>query len=105
MTEHTTLAALRIKFETARELVDEIIGAEFPGMDTRCWLLAVSHVAGGNIWRNDDTSHDEALAAHTGIKAAWDEYITALHAYYALRGGPRGFLGNMGVPTTPQTHA
>jgi len=57
----------------------------------------VAHVNGENVRRNDDTSRDSDLAGDTELRHAWEHYIAALHAFYVMRDGPRGFLGGRGA--------
>lgn len=99
-----TLATLKAEFESKHAAFKAIVAARFPGCEERHWLRAVEHevtAPAGNRApigrRNADTSQDVALAADSGIRAAWDAYITALHAFYSLRDGPRGFLGGKGL--------
>lgn len=87
------LEKAKAEYESAKLAFDVLLAAEFPGCDEWDWLRAVAHVNGDNCRRNEDTSQDEAMAAHVGIRAAWDRYIAALHVFYALRDGPHGFLG------------
>lgn len=74
-----------------------IISKAFPGCDEWHWYRALEHVAGSNMRRNDDASMDKDLAVHEGIAGAHAEYIRSLHAFYALRDGPKGFLGARGL--------
>lgn len=89
-----SLAQLKASYEAAHSALNNTIAAAFPGMDEWHWLRAVAHIEGDNCRRNDDTSNDEALASDQDIRAAWDNYITKLHAFYSLRDGPDGFLGS-----------
>jgi hypothetical protein len=93
----TTLASLRSIADAAYIDFRKIITTALPGMDEWHWYRALVAIKGGVGRHNDDKSHDSALAAHEGIKAAHDEYIRALHAFYALRDGPNGFLGGRGL--------
>lgn len=74
-----------------------IISKAFPGCDEWHWYRALARIKGTVGRWNDDTSSDEALAAHEGIASAHDEYIRSLHAFYALRDGPHGVLGGRGI--------
>jgi hypothetical protein len=69
----------------------------FPGRDHWDWTRACAAVKGENVRRNDDTSQDEAMAAHPAIRALHAEYIQSIQAYYRLRDGDKGFLGGKGL--------
>ena len=92
-----TLEQAKSSYESARAAFHAALVAAFPGRDEWDWKRAVAHMRGENIRRNDDTSQDEAMASHAGIRAAWDDYITKLHAFYLLRDGPNGVLGGRGL--------
>lgn len=87
------LAALKAAADAAHAAFTGTVDRLFPGATEWHWLRAVSHIGGEAVRRNDDTSKDTALAASAEIRAAWDAYLGALHAYYSLRDGPNGFLG------------
>lgn len=88
-----TLAALRAAFEVAEASLLATIDREFPGRNDWDWLRAVAHMDGENTRRNDDTSDDAALAGSPAIRAAWDDYMVKLHAFYLARDGKGGVLG------------
>lgn len=77
----------------AREVFLAMVPQRFPGATQWDWARACSAMRGENCRRNDDTSRDEALAADPHIRAAHENYITALHRYYKTRDGEHGFLG------------
>jgi hypothetical protein len=89
-----TLAQLKTAYEAAFASFEAKLSAAFPGADEFHWHRAVAHMRGENVRRNDDTSRDAAMAANAEIEKAWEHYIEALHAFYALRDGPCGFLGS-----------
>ncbi len=91
------LAALRTATDSARASFEAAIARNFPGADEWQWQRAVAHIAGENVRRNDDTSCDAALAGCVDIGAAWDCYMTALHAFYLARDGAGGVLGSRGL--------
>ena len=87
------LNTARSEFEQKHKVFETLVAERFPGNDEWHWLRAVAHINGDNCRRNDDTSQDAAMAADADIRAAWDAYIKALHAFYLLRDGPNGVLG------------
>jgi hypothetical protein len=91
------LAPLLAAANAARAAFESEVPKHFPGNDRWHWSRACAAMRGENCRRNDDTSNDEALAAHPEIRAAYDAYITALHVYYRARDGEHGFLGSRGV--------
>lgn len=91
------LRQMRLAFESARLEWLAAIAREFPGMSEWHWYRACSAINGENCRRNDDTSHDKALASSHAIKAAHSVYIEKLHAFYRARDGERGFLGGRGA--------
>jgi hypothetical protein len=93
----TSLTEARTAWETAKAKCEALITLQFPGADVFHWYRALSHVAGDNVRRNDDTSRDEAMAASEAIRMAHDDYIAKLHIFYRLRDGDRGVLGGRGL--------
>ena len=93
-----TLTGLRRGFELARDDFRNLLSSRFPGADEWTWHRACDAVANKGRRRNEDESRDAALAADTGIRAAWDEYIRLLHVFYRARDGERGFLGRVDAP-------
>lgn len=91
------LNELQTAYEAARRHFLATIHRLFPGMGEYHWYRALTHMRGQIGRRNDDTSHDEALAASKEIEEAHDAFIKALHAFYRARDGERGFLGGKGV--------
>jgi hypothetical protein len=89
----TTLQTLRTAHEAAYADLLALIDRKFPGAAIWNWYRALLAVKGENGRRNDDTSHDVAMAADTDIKAAHDEYIRLLHVFYRARDGEHGVLG------------
>ena len=87
------LAELRADFERANDAFESLLETRFPGLTRYHWYRALSAAKGENYRRNDDTSHDVAMAADTDIKAAHDEYIRLLHVFYRARDGEHGVLG------------
>lgn len=83
----------RTAWESAKFHFDMVLGFQFPGLNEWDWYRACSHMRGEPTRRNDDTSHDEALASNVYIRTAFDDYITKLHSFYLLRDGPNGVLG------------
>lgn len=93
-----TLRRLQDRATVLRHEFAAMVAREFPGRVPADWYRAVEHSKPNPIARpNDDTSQDAAMAAHEGLKRAHDAYIAALHEYYSLRDGPRGFLGGRGL--------
>ena len=91
-----TLQALRTAQEAAYADLVALIDRKFPGATIWNWYHALVAVEGTIGRRNDDTSHDVALAADTDIKAAHDEFIRLLHVFYRARDGEHGVLGAYG---------
>ena len=89
----TTLQALRTAHENSYAALLALIDRKFPGASIYHWYRALTAVKGENGRRNDDTSHDVAMAADTDIKAAHDEYIRLLHVFYRARDGEHGVSG------------
>lgn len=91
------IADLRAQADAARLRFESAVPARFPGLTHFHWYRACAALAGENTRRNDDTAQDAALAADPEIRAAYDAYIRAIHAYYRARDGERGFLGARGL--------
>lgn len=89
--------ALRFEADELLAKFHAALQKAFPGRSEWDWKRAVAAAAGQSARRNDDTTQDEALASDPEIKAAWDAYITALHAYYRARFGDNGVLGGKGT--------
>lgn len=92
-----TLAQLRAAADDKHQTFIGLIDSAFPGLDQWHWQRACAAARGENVRRNDDTSNDSALASNAAIRAAWDDYIQALHAFYRARDGEKGFLGSRGL--------
>jgi len=92
-----TLTEAKTAAEAAEDHFKFLVGARFVGMNEYHWYRAVAAVRGENCRRNDDTSHDQALAADRTIGEAHDLYIKALHKFYVMRDGPKGVLGGRGL--------
>ena len=80
-----------------RQEFERLVAAKFPGRDHWHWTRACAAIRGDNVRRNDDQSDDVALADDAEIRAAWETYTGALHAFYRARDGERGFLGGRGL--------
>lgn len=93
---NTDLNALRAKARNLYAEHEAVFARKYTGLDHWHWSRAVAHMKGENVRRNDDTSRDAELAADPELRATWDAYITALHAFYRARDGERGFLGSRG---------
>jgi hypothetical protein len=92
-----TLTEAKSAASTAEQHFEFLVGARFVGMNKWHWYRARAAVRGENCRRNDDTSHDTALAADMVIAEAYDLYIKALHKFYVMRDGPNGVLGGRGL--------
>jgi hypothetical protein len=92
-----SLDELRKEYLVAAVHFEDTIARLFPGADKWTWYRALAHINGTIGRRNDDTSRDEALAASTEIKVAYDVYLNAIHTFYLARDGERGFLGGRGM--------
>ena len=91
------LAELRADVERANDAFESLLETRFPGLTRYHWFRALSAAKGENYRRNDDTSHDEAMASDADLRAAHQEYTRELHVFYAARDGSGGFLGGKGL--------
>ena len=92
---NSDLCMMRIAALDAKERFDGAIAEAFPGMNEWHWYRATSAMRGESTRRNEDQSHDAALAADATIRAAHDEYIKLLLAFYRARDGEHGVLGRI----------
>jgi hypothetical protein len=88
-----TLSTLRSAQEAAYASLLSLIARKHPKQTIWHWYRACSALRGENLRRNDDTTHDAAMAHDAEIHAAHVDYIEKLHAFYSLRDGPNGVLG------------
>lgn len=56
------LGVLRTQAENLHTAFEALVAAKFPGAGKWHWFRACSHIRGENVRRNDDTSHDAAMA-------------------------------------------
>ena len=87
------LTTLRWAHERAYASLLSLIDTKFPGAEIWHWYRALHAVKGEPGRRNDDTTHDAAMAADLEIAAAHNEYIRLLHIFYRARDGEHGVLG------------
>lgn len=87
------LQTLQAAHEAAYKGVQALLGRKFPGATIWHWYRACSAIRGETGRRNDDCTHDAAMAADVEIAAAHDEYIRLLHVFYRARDGEHGVLG------------
>lgn len=93
----TNLNAMRDAAHKARTQFRDLLSTKFPGQQEFHWYRAMAAVKNENCRRNDDITHDAAMAADTEIKAAHAEYIRLLHVFYKARDGEYGVLGGRGI--------
>ena len=86
-----TLFSLRQDAESARSYFRSLLDDR--RADEWTWFRAVDAMKGHAGRRNEDTSRDDELAADPDVRAAHDEYIRRLHAFYLARDGEGGVLG------------
>lgn len=84
-TLHKTAHTKEIAFET-------ILRAHYPRADRWTYYRAAEKTQNGTA-----DKWDREMAENTEINAAHAEYIRALHAFYAVRDGNKGFLGSRGL--------
>jgi hypothetical protein len=78
-----------LKAATAAEAhFENTLRAKYPRADRWTWYRAEEAVKNGTA-----DKWDAAMAGDTEIAAAHDAWMADLHAFYALRDGPNGFLG------------
>jgi len=91
------LASLRTAHENAFASLETLIARKFPGASIWNWYRACSAIKGECAARNDDQTHDAALAADEEIDVAFERYLTLLHTFYRARDGEHGVLGGRGL--------
>jgi hypothetical protein len=92
-----SLETLYLEYQARQTEFQNTVARLFPDKDEWHWQRACARIDGHACRRNDDTSQDQAMADNAEIRAAWDAYIKALHAFYLLRDGPNGVLGGRGL--------